>query len=70
MSFAQRSGSSGSLGFLFSMGVHLFVSIPFCCRIEKKKGDPPLSVFFCYHSNIASPIRCFNNSFILPLLYC
>ena len=27
MSFAQRSGSSGSLGFLFSMGVHLFVSI-------------------------------------------
>nr|DAG61813.1 MAG TPA: hypothetical protein [Caudoviricetes sp.] len=28
-----------------------------------------LSAFFCYHSNIASPIRCFNNSFTLPLLY-
>nr|DAX29501.1 MAG TPA: hypothetical protein [Caudoviricetes sp.] len=30
---------------------------------------PPLSAFFCYHSNIASPIRCFNNNFTLPLLY-
>nr|DAE34088.1 MAG TPA: hypothetical protein [Caudoviricetes sp.] len=30
---------------------------------------PPLSALFCYHSNIASPIRCFNNSFTLPLLY-
>ena len=30
----------------------------------------PLSALFCYHSNIASPIRCFNNSFTLPFLYC